>query len=140
MKFLHTADWQIGMRAAQFGEKGESVRGARLESARRVILTARSEGVDFVLVAGDTFEHNGVERLKIREVARILGGAPCPVYIIPGNHDPVMAGSVWEDPVWAEWPSVHVATRAQPIAIPGGTLYACPGAAGDSREDPTSWI
>jgi hypothetical protein len=86
MKFLHTADWQIGMRATQFGEKGERVRAARLESARRIIAAATAEKVDFLLLAGDVFEHNGVERLKIREVARILSSAPCPVYIIPGNR------------------------------------------------------
>jgi hypothetical protein len=26
MKFLHTADWQVVMRATQLGEKGERVR------------------------------------------------------------------------------------------------------------------
>ena len=60
MKFLHTADFQIGMRAAMLGEKGERVRMARLESARRVVELARHEQVDVVLVAGDTFEDNGV--------------------------------------------------------------------------------
>ena len=92
MKFLHTADWQVGMRATQLGEKGERVRHARLESARRVIEEARREKVDFVVVAGDTFENNGVDRLKVREVAKILGGAGCPVYLIPGNHDASDAG------------------------------------------------
>jgi DNA repair exonuclease SbcCD nuclease subunit len=59
MRFLHTADWQIGMRAAMLGDKGERVRVARLESARCVIELARREKVDFVLVAGDTFENKG---------------------------------------------------------------------------------
>ena len=85
MKFLHTADWQVGMRATQLGDKGERVRHARLESARHVIEEALREKVDFVLVAGDTFENNGVDRIKVREVAKILGGARCPVYLISGN-------------------------------------------------------
>ena len=89
MRFLHTADWQIGMRATMLGDKGERVRAARLESARSVVECARREHVDFVVVAGDTFEHNGVERLKVREVAKMLGGAGCPVFLIPGNHDPL---------------------------------------------------
>lgn len=140
MKFLHTADWQVGMRAAQFGDKGEGVRQARLESARRVIEQARREKVDFVVVAGDTFENNGVERLKVREVAKILGGAGCPVYVIPGNHDFLTAGSVWEDEAWSEWPDLHVLKAAEPTAAPGGVLYPCPVLAGDSRDDPTAWI
>jgi DNA repair exonuclease SbcCD nuclease subunit len=128
------------MRAAMLGDKGERVRNARLESARHVADWARREQVNFVLVAGDTFEDNGVARLKIREVAKILGSAGCPVYIIPGNHDPIMPGSVWEDPVWSEWPSLHVLTRPEPVPVPGGTLYPCPVSASDSHDDPTGWI
>lgn len=140
MKFLHTADWQIGMRAAMLGDKGERVRVARLESSRRVIELARREKVDFVLVAGDTFENNGVERIKVREVAKILGGAGCPVYIIPGNHDPIMAGSVWEESAWNECPDIHLLLDEHPIEAPGATLYPCPVSAKDSRDDPTGWI
>jgi predicted phosphodiesterase len=140
MKFLHTADWQVGMRAAQFGDRGERVRAARLESARHVVEWARREHVDFIVVAGDTFEHNGVERLKVREVAKILGGAGCPVFMIPGNHDPLTPGSVWEDAVWTEWSNLHILTRPEPVEIAAGTLYPCPISAGDSRDDPTGWI
>jgi DNA repair exonuclease SbcCD nuclease subunit len=140
MKFLHTADWQVGMRAAQLGEKGERVRHARLESARRVIEEARREKVDFVLVAGDTFEDKGVDRLKVREVAKILGSAGCPVYLISGNHDPLTPGSVWEDAAWGEWPNLHVLKQPEPVEAAGAILYPCPVFAGDSKEDPTAWI
>lgn len=140
MKFLHTADWQIGMRAAMLGDKGERVRMARLESARRVLELARRETVDFIVVAGDTFENNGVERIKVREVAKILTGAQCPVYIIPGNHDPIMPGSVWEESAWREWPNIHLLTDQVPVEVSGATLYPCPVSAKDSRDDPTGWI
>jgi predicted phosphodiesterase len=140
MKFLHTADWQIGMRAAMLGDKGERVRMARLESARRVVELARRERVDFVLAAGDTFEDNGVDRIKVREVAKILGGAQCPVYVIPGNHDPIMPGSVWEEPAWREWPNIHLLMNQVPVEAPGATLYPCPVSAKDSHDDPTGWI
>ena len=140
MKFLHTADWQVGMRATQLGDKGERVRHARLESARRVIEEARRETVDFVVVAGDTFENNGVDRIKVREVAKILGGAGCPVFLISGNHDALTPGSVWEDAVWSEFPNLHVLAKAEPVEVAGGVLYPCPVFAGDSKEDPTAWI
>jgi DNA repair exonuclease SbcCD nuclease subunit len=140
MKFLHTADWQIGMRATVLGDKGERVRAARLESARNVIELAGRERVEFVVLAGDTFEHNGVERLKVREVAKILGGAGCPVFIIPGNHDPLAPGSVWEDTIWNEWTNLHVLTEPKPVEISAATLYPCPVSAGDSRDDSTDWI
>jgi DNA repair exonuclease SbcCD nuclease subunit len=140
MRFLHTADWQIGMRATMLGDKGERVRAARLESARSAVECARREHVDFVVVAGDTFEHNGVERLKVREVAKMLGGAGCPVFLIPGNHDPLTAGSVWDDAVWTEWPNLRILTRPEPVDTATAVLYPCPVSAGDSRDDPTAWI
>ncbi|MDR3701074.1 MAG: DNA repair exonuclease [Candidatus Sulfopaludibacter sp.] len=140
MRILHTADWQVGMRAAHLGDKGERVRLARLESGRRVIDEARREKVDLVVVAGDTFEDNGVDRLKVREVAKILGGAGCPVYLIPGNHDPMTPGSVWEDASWGEFANLHILKESVPVEIAGAVLYPCPVAAGDSKEDPTAWI
>jgi DNA repair exonuclease SbcCD nuclease subunit len=140
MKFLHTADWQVGMKATQLGDKGERVRQARLESARGLVEEARREKVDFLIVAGDTFEHNGVDRIKVREVARILGGAGCPVFVIPGNHDEWKPGSVWEDGCWAEWPNVRTLGEPKPVECGDAVLYPCPVLAGDSKIDPTAWI
>jgi hypothetical protein len=110
-----------------------------LESARRVIEEALREKVDFVVVAGDTFENNGVDRIKVREVAKILGGAGCPVYLISGNHDALTPGSVWEDAVWGEFPNVHVLRKAEPVEVGGAVVYpaehcglTCPKLVGQS--------
>jgi len=140
MRFLHTADWQIGMKAAHLGEKAGAVRRKRLETARRVVELAREREVDFILVAGDVFEHNGVSRVAVREVARLLGSAGRPVYLIPGNHDPREPGSVWEDPAWEAQPDVHLLLTPEPVPLPGGVLFPCPGSRGGSRRDPTAWI
>ena len=66
MKYLHTADWQIGMRVSHVGEAGARVREERLAAARRVVEAAREGAADFMLVAGDTFEDNGVDRVLIQ--------------------------------------------------------------------------
>jgi DNA repair exonuclease SbcCD nuclease subunit len=140
MKFLHTSDWQVGMRAAHLRDKGERVRLARLESARRVVDEARRQTVDFLILAGDTFEDNGVDRIKVREVARILGAAGCPVFVIPGNHDTCKPGSVWEDGSWTESPNVRILKEPKPVECDAAVIYPCPVFAGDSKEDPTAWI
>lgn len=140
MRFLHTADWQIGMRAAFLGERAHSVRSERLSAARRVIEVAQREDVEFILVAGDTFEDIGVRPVTIREIARIMGEAPCPVYVIPGNHDPAMAASVWEDAEWRAHGNIHLLLEARPVEIPGGTLFPCPVRERWSNSDQTAWI
>ncbi len=140
MKFIHTADWQLGMKAVHVGEAAARVREERLAAARRVIKAAHDHGADFVLIAGDTFEDNGVERALIQKVADILGGSPVPVYLIPGNHDPLTPGSVWEHPAWKTMEHVHVLREEKSVEIPGGILYPCPVKDKRSRKDPTAWI
>src|SRR6185295_16530223 len=88
MRFVHTADWQIGMAAAHVGAAASRVRQARVDSARRILDAAREHSAEFVILAGDTFEHNGLSRASVAEIVRILAAAHCPIYLIPGNHDP----------------------------------------------------
>ncbi len=82
MKFLHTADWQLGMKAAQVGGAGERVRAERLKTAERIVRLARDQAIDFILLAGDIFEDNAVERVLIQQVTDLLGGSDLPVCLI----------------------------------------------------------
>ncbi len=126
MRFIHTADWQIGMKAARIGDKAEQVRAARLETAREIATLLLSEAVDFVLLAADTFEHHGVSRVQVREVVRTLNKMKCPVYVIPGNHDYLTTPSIWDGPVWEETENVHILRDETPIPPPGGAPLPCP--------------
>lgn len=142
MKFLHTADWQIGMKAAHAGIASTRVREARIESAKRVIEIARREGADFILLAGDTFESNAIDRRAVQKVGDIMGSFDGPVFVLPGNHDPLEIGSVWDHPVWDSHSNIHIACEARPFELAGGLLYPCPvvSAARSDKQDPTAWI
>jgi len=140
MKFIHTADWQIGMKAAHVGAVGDRVRQERLEAARRVVRAAKDHGAHFILIAGDTFENNAVQRVLVQKVADILGGFSGKVYIIPGNHDPCVPGSVWEHPAWQSHDNLEVLCAQEAVQVPGGTLYPCPLSEKHSPRDPTRWI
>ena len=72
VRFLHTADWQLGMRAKMLGEAGELVRSTRIKTVVNLMKEAKKRGVDFIIVAGDVFESNAVDRDLIRRVADIL--------------------------------------------------------------------
>ena len=50
VRFLHTADWQLGHRASGLGERGGDVREARFEAAGRIMDLACDENADFILV------------------------------------------------------------------------------------------
>lgn len=126
MKFIHTADWQIGMKAAHIGTSADRVRNERLEAARRVVKVAEENEAEYIFLAGDTFEDNGVDRVLVQKVVDILGKFSGTVYLIPGNHDPLVPGSVWEHPAWASFTNLHVLEKAEPIEVHGGILYPCP--------------
>lgn len=140
MKFLHTADWQIGMKAVHVDRAAARVRAERVDAAGRVVETARSVGAEFMVVAGDVFEDNGVDRVLIQKIVDILDGFGRPVYVLPGNHDPLVPGSVWEHPAWKAARNVHVLREERPVAVPGGWLYPCPAREKYSDRNPTSWI
>jgi DNA repair exonuclease SbcCD nuclease subunit len=128
------------MVASQTGAAAERVRAARFRAGELVAGLAVSEGVDFALVAGDTFEDNGVRMADVERTAAILDSFGCPVFVIAGNHDPETAGSVWEYAVWGRMRQVRVLREAVPVEIPGGVLYPCPLKQRWGSEDPTAWI
>ena len=140
MRFLHTADWQIGMKAAALGAAAERVREERVAAGKRVVETAKTHGVDFIVVAGDVFEDNAVSRVLIQKVADILEQFGGPVFIIPGNHDPLAPGSVWEHPAWKSCTNVHVLRDEASVEVPGGVLFPCLAREKHSGRNPTVWI
>jgi len=140
MKFLHTADWQIGMKADFVGRAGQRVRDERIAAGRRLVDAANLERVEFILVAGDLFEDNAMDRTLIQKTADILARFQGPVYLIPGNHDPMVPGCVWDHPAWRSAGNLAILTEEKPVEIPGGLLFPCPIRDKYSRKDPTAWV
>lgn len=140
MKFVHSSDWQMGMKADAVGRVAERVREERLEAAKRVVQMARNADAEMILLTGDTFEDNAVDRLLIRKVGEILKSFGGPVYLISGNHDPMVPGSVWEHGVWNEASNLHVLARTEPVELERCVLFPCPLREKYSARNPTSWI
>ncbi len=111
---LHTADWHLGRRFPSFRPEQElRLTRARLEVVGRILDLAHSRNVDAVLAAGDLFDESSppkewwgglLKEFQRRDWAR-------PVVLLPGNHDPLMARSVYhpDHPFRAGLPEyVHV--------------------------------
>jgi DNA repair exonuclease SbcCD nuclease subunit len=143
VKFLHTADWQMGMKALQAGEKAKEVRSKRYETAARIVELAKHEAVDFVLLAGDLFEHHDVDEAVVRRTVTLLDSFDSiPVFVLPGNHDPHVAGGVWNRQSWQRV-GAHVTLlgKAQEILVSDGVaIYPSPLYQKQSAMDPTEWI
>ena len=51
--------------------------------------------VDLVVLVGDTFDHNRVQPATLDLFAAAVDRLEVPVVVLPGNHDPLMEGSVY---------------------------------------------
>ncbi|MCS1407288.1 MAG: putative metallophosphoesterase YhaO [Verrucomicrobia subdivision 3 bacterium] len=140
IRFIHTADWQIGMKAAGLGSVSQDVRDARLESVQGIVDLGHERGVKLLLVAGDVFEDNAVDRSLVREIGEKLRKFRGEVFIIPGNHDPLKPGSVWDHEVWGGSGNVTVIQEAKPIELDNCTLFPSPVKKKYSTQNPVSWI
>lgn len=120
IKFLHTADWQIGKQFGQFeGDDAVSLADARFTAVQRLAEIAAGRSVDFVLVAGDVFDAQGVSDKTIYKLFNCLSGFKRPWIIIPGNHDAGLSESVWTRAgrLNAIPPNVHVCLQPKPLNL-----------------------
>ncbi|HME47818.1 exonuclease SbcCD subunit D [Mycobacterium sp.] len=115
MRFLHSADWQLGMtRRFLNGDAQPRYSAARRDAVAAIGAVAAGTGAEFVVVAGDVFEHNQLDPRVISQSLEVVRGIGVPVYLLPGNHDPLDASSVYTSPLFvAECPeNVVVLDRA----------------------------
>jgi DNA repair exonuclease SbcCD nuclease subunit len=101
-RFLHSADWQLGMTRHFLGVDAQArFTAARFDAIRSIGALARAEGCGFVVVAGDVFESNHVERQVVVRALDAMAATPdvC-FYLLPGNHDPLDAASVLRSPTF----------------------------------------
>ena len=138
LTFLHTADLHLGAPFRGLA-KVSPVWAARLvqaiaEAFDRVIDTAVSRKVDFVVVSGDVFDESRAsygDYLRFFEGMRTLGKAGIPVYLITGNHDPYTS---WQQSAFCLPENVHMLPadkpgfqlfrrNGKPLCIIGGRGY-----------------
>ena len=76
---------------------------ALLDVIEQMARLATNEQCDFVVVCGDVFESNQVQRQVLvpglREDGRV---SPAHLLPLPGNHDPLDASSIYSSPTFIE--------------------------------------
>lgn len=96
MRFLHTADWQLGMtRHFLAGDAQPRYSAARRDAVAGLGALAAEVGAEFIVVSGDVFEHNQLPPKVIGQSLEAMRAIGIPVYLLPGNHDPLDASSVY---------------------------------------------
>ena len=118
LRLLHTADWHLGRRLPSFPEECQKkLSRARMAVVSTILDVARRNSVNAVLCAGDLFDDPAPTADFWQGLAKTFSDRPGPhppVFLVPGNHDPLTPESVWDPahpfrmrlPAW-----VHVVDR-----------------------------
>lgn len=123
-RFLHTSDWQLGVtRHFLDAESQGRWASARFEAIRSLGRIAADKGCEFIVVAGDIFESNQVDQRTITKACDAMASLPVPTYLLPANHDPLDAGSVFLSRHWRERKPGH----AHVLDVPSQPVQVCPG-------------
>src|SRR5574341_561438 len=146
LTFVHTADWHLGRRYERIGRYATSSYGWRFEAVRRIYEVAVHRHAQFILAAGDILDREHLPRTSMEEFLTLLGDAPVPLVLIPGNHDPYREGCAWgRDEVLQclrGFRQVHLCLEPVPLELPGipATIFPCPVRTKNTPEDVTAWI
>ncbi|QHS10580.1 DNA repair exonuclease [Sinimarinibacterium sp. NLF-5-8] len=140
MKFLHTADWQLGIKLRHLSdENAAQMRLLRYQTIEKIAAVARAQAADFVLVAGDVMDDNALGKDALQKTVDALRAfAGLPVFLLPGNHDAATEDSALARLALPQ--NVHFLQTRAPVAVPGGTLFACPLTRRHTLDDPTAWL
>ncbi|MGH6847732.1 MAG: metallophosphoesterase family protein [Methylocella sp.] len=143
IRFLHTADLQIGKGFGQFPpDVAAALRVERLEVLKRIASLARERSVDAVLIAGDCFDTVAVADETLRRFKVALERFDGTWLLLPGNHDPAIAESPWSRLRRLSLPeNVVIADEPKPIFI-GDNAVVLPAPKRRRRDvaDLTDWF
>jgi len=110
---VHSSDLHVDEDRAAGSRNGDGTAGLR-----SVLVTARAARADVVLLAGDTFENNQLGQAILERARGLLADADLPVVILPGNHDPALADSVFVRGGFAELQHVSILGVTHDEAVP----------------------
>ncbi|EQD67220.1 metallophosphoesterase, partial [mine drainage metagenome] len=145
LRFLHTADWQIGRQYSQFpADDASPLAEARVTAVANIARLATEHKVDAVLVAGDVFDAQTVADRTIRKLFNALGGYVGAWLMIPGNHDASLSESVWTraDRLGVIPANLHLALEAKvfDFAAQGFSALMAPLTQRHTYNDLTEWF
>jgi DNA repair exonuclease SbcCD nuclease subunit len=147
IKFLHTADWQLGKPYQRVNDDSKRARLQleRIACLRRIGETVRDSNASFVLVAGDLFDSSSPVNATVAAACESIGAMKIPVLAIPGNHDHGGPGSLWAQPFFVREreklaPNLRVLLDAKPIILDNAVVFPAPLLRRHDPADPTAWI
>ena len=147
LRFLHTADWQLGKPFAGVVDdtKRHALQAERIAVLERIAEAARTHDAAFIVVAGDIFDSPTPTRSLVSQMCDAVGRMRRPVLMIPGNHDHGGPGSVWSQAFFKEEsvalaPNLRVLLERRPVVMEQAVILPCGLLRRHENTDATSWV
>lgn len=94
VKILHCADVHLGALENALGTFSESRQAEALITFEKIIMLAKENSVNIMLIAGDLFNSNNIDKVFIDRVFECFSSIPeTKIVYAAGNHDPLNADS-----------------------------------------------
>lgn len=113
VKFVHIADVHFDSPFEYLSQTGHLGDVRRLEQRnifRKIIDYIQEHEIDYLLIAGDLYEHQYVRKTTMEYVRDLLTEiVDTEVFIVPGNHDPYVKNSFYDKIEWSQ--NVHICKK-----------------------------
>jgi DNA repair exonuclease SbcCD nuclease subunit len=147
VRFIHTADWQIGKPFAWVSDPDKRLilQRKRIDAIKRIADEVNSHKASFVVVAGDLFDSPTPTKSLVSEVCSLIGKIDAPVFVIPGNHDHGGPLGLWDKEFFLQErgtlaTNLKVLMDYKPHEIDQAIIMPCPLLKRHERLDPTTWL
>ena len=126
MEFVHIADMHFDTPFITLSNKTDLCKLRRIEQKetfKKVIEFIKENRIPFLFISGDLYEHNYIRESTIEFINNLFKSIPdTKVFITPGNHDPYLKNSFYNNFIWSE--NVYIFnSKLQKIELDGINIY-----------------
>ncbi len=144
IRFLHTADWQIGKVFRFVDQETMGVlQNARLNAIDRLGKIAVKQELRYVFVAGDVYDAENLSTKSLNQpLERMRKYGDVHWYLLPGNHDPNRTNGLWYRLRKGLPANVHICDESAALYIESETAAILPAPLHhkSTLEDPTEYM
>ncbi len=99
MKFIHSADFHLGMKFSKSSipQSMSKIRRQRIWTAvEKMVNYSIEEKVDYIFLSGDLYNIENFSISDINRLVDLLSRSTSQICIVGGNHDPIYNESLWD--------------------------------------------
>ena len=144
--FIHTSDWHLGNSFAGFDwDTARKLNSARLDAVKALFVYAQKKKIPFILCAGDVIDNGqlAAESILLDLFAVVKQFPRTRLILIAGNHDPLMANTIYRRVSEESYPeNFQLARQRETIHIDdlGVKIFAASNLEKRGNANPLNWI